>query len=148
MRSNEFIMTPGRKLSGKASIFIRFPARSPQLTARGLLSAFLSSRQDFCMAGSTILHFILLKLQFRHPSIAPGSDLVDICAVSVLLFTSQHLCMKKIAILLCIFASMGFTVASENNTGEIAAKPVHQKIDRTYGYIETTSPQSYTITLQ
>jgi hypothetical protein len=56
--------------------------------------------------------------------------------------------MKKIAILLCIFASMGFTVARENNAGEIAAKPAPKKIDHAYGYLETTSPQSYTITLQ
>ncbi|WP_162915802.1 hypothetical protein [Paraflavitalea soli] len=56
--------------------------------------------------------------------------------------------MKKIAILLCIFASMGFTVAKENDAGESPAKPVSRKIDRTYGYIESTSPQSYTITLQ
>jgi hypothetical protein len=56
--------------------------------------------------------------------------------------------MKKIAILLCIFASMGFTVARENNAGESTAKPAYKKIDRAYGYIESTSPQSYTITLQ
>jgi hypothetical protein len=56
--------------------------------------------------------------------------------------------MKKIAILLCVIATMGFTVAREDNTDNVAAKPAFPKNDRTYGYIETTSPQSYTITLQ
>jgi hypothetical protein len=56
--------------------------------------------------------------------------------------------MKKLAILLCIFASMGFTVAGDNRSGEVATRPAPKKIERTYGYIETTSPQSYTITLQ
>ncbi|WP_276480717.1 hypothetical protein [Paraflavitalea pollutisoli] len=55
--------------------------------------------------------------------------------------------MKKIIFLLCISASMGFTVANEKNAGLVAA-PVAKKIERTYGYLETTSPQSYTITLQ
>ncbi|WP_315819657.1 hypothetical protein [Paraflavitalea speifideaquila] len=56
--------------------------------------------------------------------------------------------MKKLAILLCIFASMGFTVAGESESGELAARPIPKKVERTYGYIETTSPQSYTIILQ
>lgn len=54
--------------------------------------------------------------------------------------------MKKFIFLLCISASMGFTVANEKNAG-LEAAPVFQKIERTYGYIETTSPQSYTLTL-
>jgi hypothetical protein len=56
--------------------------------------------------------------------------------------------MKKIAILLCVIATMGFTVAREDKNADVAAKPATPKNDRTYGYIETTSPQSYTITLQ
>ncbi|NII24223.1 hypothetical protein HB364_03990 [Pseudoflavitalea sp. X16] len=56
--------------------------------------------------------------------------------------------MKKIAILLCIIVSMGFTVARENNAGGIVAKPARPKIDHAGGYLETTSPQAYTITLQ
>lgn len=56
--------------------------------------------------------------------------------------------MKKIVILLCIIASMGFTLARESKAGEIVSKPASSKIDRAYGYIETTSPQAYTITLQ
>lgn len=56
--------------------------------------------------------------------------------------------MKKLAFLLCIIASMGFTVASKNNAGAIAHEPTPKKIEHAWGYIETTSPQSYTITLQ
>ncbi len=43
---------------------------------------------------------------------------------------------------------MGFTTARESKAGDSTDRPVKKRLERTYGYIEISSPQSYTITVQ
>jgi len=54
--------------------------------------------------------------------------------------------MKKILFLLCVYTTMGFTQASENSACKAAAEAAPKKLIRTYGYLETSSPEAYTIT--
>lgn len=148
MPSNVFIMTPAQNPSAKRILFknLQEGQNAPLcLSFTCCLSAFPA---NYPVIGGAILHFIPSIQQFRQAAIARQAESAHICAESKLHLTSQHLSMKKIAILLCVIATMGFTVAREDNAAGVAAKPASQKIDRTYGYIETTSSQSYTITLQ
>jgi hypothetical protein len=70
------------------------------------------------------------------------------CSGHLIVYHPKAFVMKKILFLLCVYTAMGFTTATEKQIAEAAAEAAPKKLIRTYGYIETTSPEAYTLTLQ